>query len=87
MICPICGKENDDNWPVTVDDDIMDGGCQDCWEKETDESWWEAVKSLGIHWPISELKKSIGIKYYLIFWKRKYYMQREILRRVENEYD
>jgi len=42
----------------------------------------EAMKNYGIHWPISELKKSIGIKYYLLFWKRKYYMQKEILRRL-----
>ncbi len=43
MKCPICETENTDNWPVTVDGDIQDGGCQECWEKECDESWWEAV--------------------------------------------
>ena len=45
----------------------------------------ENAKKIGIQWPLSELKKSIGIKYYLIFWRRKYYMQKEILKRVENE--
>ena len=45
----------------------------------------DTLKKHGVLWPVSELKKSIGLKYYLIFWKRKYYMQKEILRRVENE--
>ena len=45
----------------------------------------ETLKNYGILWPVWELKKSIGIKYYLLFWKRKYYMQKEILRRVEND--
>lgn len=47
MICPKCGKENDDNWPVIINDQIMDGGCQDCWEKECDQSWWKAVIMLN----------------------------------------
>jgi len=33
----------------------------------------------------SDLIKSIGIKYYLIFWKRKYYLQKEILNRLEGD--
>ncbi len=45
----------------------------------------ESLKYYGFLWPISILKKSIGIKYYLIFWKRKFYIQKEILRRIENE--
>lgn len=47
MICPICKKENDDNWPVEVDNHIKDGGCQDCWEKECNESWWDTVITIN----------------------------------------
>ncbi len=47
MICPICDKENKDNWPVYVDGVVMFGGCQDCWEKQCDESWWDAVMALS----------------------------------------
>lgn len=43
MTCPACGKENTDDWPLEVEGKIIEGGCQDCWEKETDESWWKAV--------------------------------------------
>ncbi len=43
MICPICGAENTDNWPVTVDDGIKNGGCQMCWEKQCDEAWSNRV--------------------------------------------
>ena len=43
MICPLCGKENTDNWPVTVNEVAKEGGCQDCWEKQSDEEWWKAV--------------------------------------------
>lgn len=46
MQCAICGKENDDDWPVTVEGAIMDGGCQDCWEREADAKWWKAVVAL-----------------------------------------
>ena len=45
----------------------------------------ECLKQYGARWPVSKLKKSIGIKYYLFFWKRKFYMQKEILRRIQNE--
>lgn len=43
MICPLCGKENTDNWPVVVNGVIKQGGCQDCWEKQSDGDWWKAV--------------------------------------------
>jgi RNA polymerase subunit RPABC4/transcription elongation factor Spt4 len=43
MKCPLCGKENTDNWPVTVDDGIKNGGCQMCWEKQCDEEWWKLI--------------------------------------------
>ena len=45
--CPKCGKANDDNWPITVGDRCLDGGCQECWEEECDKAWWEAMKSLN----------------------------------------
>jgi hypothetical protein len=43
MKCPICGTENDYNWPLQVDGQIKDGGCQDCWEKQSDKEWWKMV--------------------------------------------
>ena len=46
-LCPACGKLNTDDWPIEVDGEIKDGGCQDCWEAQCDESWWEAVKAYG----------------------------------------
>ena len=45
-LCPNCKTLNSDNWPITVNGAIMEGGCQDCWEKESDMKWWEAVIAL-----------------------------------------
>ena len=28
MICPLCGVKNSDNWPVTVEGIVKEGGCQ-----------------------------------------------------------
>ncbi len=39
--CPVCGRLNDDDWPLEVGGEIDEGGCQDCWESQTDEAWWE----------------------------------------------
>jgi hypothetical protein len=44
--CPACGKPSDADWPVEVNGKIVDGGCQDCWEKQCDESWWEMARRL-----------------------------------------
>lgn len=41
--CPLCGKENDDDWPIEVNGEIKDGGCQDCWEAQCDAEWWKMV--------------------------------------------
>jgi len=41
MKCPRCGKENDDDWPLEVEDKIIWGGCQMCWELECSEEWWK----------------------------------------------
>lgn len=43
MTCPKCGKENFDNWPITVNNEIIEGGCQDCFEKECDREWWKII--------------------------------------------
>ena len=47
MTCPICGKENEDNWPVNIDDKVEFGACQECFEKEADESWWDQVMAIS----------------------------------------
>jgi len=41
-ICPRCGQENTDNWPLKMrDGQIADGGCRDCWEKQCAKTWLE----------------------------------------------
>jgi len=47
-ICPKCEKENTDNWPLDIDGEIKEGGCQMCWEAECDKSWWEMVDGFGL---------------------------------------
>lgn len=47
IICPICGEPNIDNWPVEVDGEIENGGCQNCWEAECDKLWWDTVGAYG----------------------------------------
>lgn len=44
--CPVCGTPNTDNWPVDVDGEIQDGGCQECWEAECDREWWKCVAAI-----------------------------------------
>lgn len=39
--CPKCGTLNEDNYPLEVAGKIIEGGCQDCWEKQCDDAWWE----------------------------------------------
>jgi hypothetical protein len=41
--CPKCGTMNNDNWPITVNEKILFGGCQDCWEKECEKQWWDIM--------------------------------------------
>lgn len=44
MICPICWRENEENWPLRMPDGgIRDGGCQDCWERQSSQEWWQAM--------------------------------------------
>jgi hypothetical protein len=47
MKCPKCGFENDDNWPLDINGEIKEGGCQDCWESACSESWWEYVEKIN----------------------------------------
>ncbi len=47
MKCPQCNKENDDNWPLRINNKIVDGGCLDCWEDECDKSWWKNVIAIN----------------------------------------
>jgi len=42
--CPWCDKLNTDNWPLRVDGEIKDGGCQECWEKECAIEYWEMMR-------------------------------------------
>lgn len=46
MKCPKCKKENDDNWPLIISGEVLDGGCQECWEAECSVSWWMVVEKL-----------------------------------------
>jgi len=39
--CPKCGKLNEDDWPLEINGEIVEGGCQDCWEEQCDKAWWE----------------------------------------------
>jgi hypothetical protein len=41
--CPICGAENDDNWPLVVDEKVFEGACQACWERVTSKEWWDMM--------------------------------------------
>lgn len=47
MICPGCGKENDDGWPLEINGKIQDGGCQDCWEAVCDKRWRALIGVIG----------------------------------------
>ena len=42
--CPNCGTKNEDDWPVKVDGNIASGGCQECWETQTSQEWWEQIR-------------------------------------------
>ena len=45
-VCPECSIENADNWPINVDGEVKEGGCQECWEKDSDAQWWGQVRLL-----------------------------------------
>ena len=46
--CPGCGQLHNDDWPITVNGKVVDGGCQECWERESDREWWKAVVALEV---------------------------------------
>ena len=46
MKCPVCGRENEDDWIVYADGKPQEGGCQTCWEIQADEMWWAMVEGL-----------------------------------------
>lgn len=45
MKCPMCGIDNSDNWPLDIDGKIVEGGCQNCWEDQSDAAWWDMVQN------------------------------------------
>lgn len=45
--CPKCGQENTDNWPLRINGEIKEGGCQECWETQSSEAWWEMIAQIG----------------------------------------
>ncbi len=47
LICPVCGEQNIDDWPLKVGEQIIMGGCQDCWEEQTDGEWWEQLMAIS----------------------------------------
>jgi hypothetical protein len=43
--CPRCRRDiapNETTWPVCVDARLVEGGCQECWEEECAQAWWDA---------------------------------------------
>jgi hypothetical protein len=48
--CPRCNariESYDLTWPIWIDGDVVDGGCQDCWETQCAGAWWEFVEQGG----------------------------------------
>lgn len=46
-ICPQCGKKNTDNWPLVIDGELCEGGCQECCEAYCDKTWWQQVDAIN----------------------------------------
>jgi hypothetical protein len=47
MRCPLCKRPSDADWPLAMPDgSIQGGGCQECWEKQTADEWWQMVADL-----------------------------------------
>lgn len=32
-VCPKCGELNNDDWPLKIGSDVLNGGCLECWEE------------------------------------------------------
>lgn len=43
------------------------------------------LKNLGVFYPIKDLIKKIGLKYYVYFWKRKLYLLQEYFKIIEEK--
>ena len=43
--CPICGEQTDQDgkWPIANKQDEVVQGCYECFEKQSDEMWWDMV--------------------------------------------
>lgn len=41
--CPRCTRNTTDEltWPLTICGQIVDGGCQECWEDDCAQAWWD----------------------------------------------
>ena len=46
--CPGCGQTTGEDWPISVGGQIVDGGCQECWEAQCSRAWWQRVQALGV---------------------------------------
>lgn len=31
-VCPKCSQLNNDDWPLKIGSNVLNGGCQECWE-------------------------------------------------------
>ena len=47
--CPVCGKPNNDDWPLCIDGTIEEGGCQICWEQGLNHSRKWKVKQIELY--------------------------------------
>jgi len=45
--CPRCGRPTTSDWPLVVDETIIEGGCRECWEIQCEQEWWELVDALS----------------------------------------
>ena len=54
--CPLCGELNNDDWPLEIDGEIIEGGCQTCFERQCDRDWWAIGKIL------EELEDKVDVK-------------------------
>ena len=45
--CPRCGRPTTSDWPLVVDETIIEGGCRECWEIQCEQEWWELVERIN----------------------------------------
>ena len=41
--CPRCARSviDETTWPLTIGGQIIEGGCQECWEEDCATAWWD----------------------------------------------